>query len=305
MPQPDICVVMNTGAGRGEDAARVRAAFAAQGVAVALDPVQDGARIEATARRAVVHGFATVVAAGGDGTICAVASALAGTGRRMGILPLGTFNYFARSLALPADLDGAVAVVASGRTAPIRIASVNGQVFLNNASLGVYPAILKTREEIYGRWGRSRLAAYWSVLKVLARMGRPLKMRLRVGAEERLLRSPLVFVVNNAFQLEQMNLAGADRVVAGDLVVFIAPDTGRLGMLRNAAALALGFASVDQNYMMLSAPRIEIDLPTGRSRFWHVARDGERERMTPPLKLRAIADALEVTVPDSYDREAR
>ncbi|SNX72660.1 diacylglycerol kinase family enzyme [Cereibacter ovatus] len=305
MPQPDICVVMNTGAGRGEDAARVRAAFAAQGVAVALDPVQDGARIEATARRAVVHGFATVVAAGGDGTICAVASALAGTGRRMGILPLGTFNYFARSLALPADLDGAVAVVASGRTAPIRIASVNGQVFLNNASLGVYPAILKTREEIYGRWGRSRLAAYWSVLKVLARMGRPLKMRLRVGAEERLLRSPLVFVVNNAFQLEQMNLAGADRVAAGDLVVFIAPDTGRLGMLRNAAALALGFASVDQNYMMLSAPRIEIDLPTGRSRFWHVARDGERERMTPPLKLRAIADALEVTVPDSYDREAR
>ncbi len=305
MPQPDICVVMNTGAGRGEDVARVRAAFAAQGVAVALDPVQDGARIEATARRAVVHGFATVVAAGGDGTICAVASALAGTGRRMGILPLGTFNYFARSLALPADLDGAVAVVASGRTAPIRIASVNGQVFLNNASLGVYPAILKTREEIYGRWGRSRLAAYWSVLKVLARMGRPLKMRLRVGAEERLLRSPLVFVVNNAFQLEQMNLAGADRVVAGDLVVFIAPDTGRLGMLRNAAALALGFASVDQNYMMLSAPRIEIDLPTGRSRFWHVARDGERERMTPPLKLRAIADALEVTVPDSYDREAR
>lgn len=305
MPQPDICVVMNTGAGRGEDAARVRAAFAAQGVAVVLDPVQDGARIEATARRAVVHGFATVVAAGGDGTICAVASALAGTGRRMGILPLGTFNYFARSLALPADLDGAVAVVASGRTAPIRIASVNGQVFLNNASLGVYPAILKTREEIYGRWGRSRLAAYWSVLKVLARMGRPLKMRLRVGAEERLLRSPLVFVVNNAFQLEQMNLAGADRVAAGDLVVFIAPDTGRLGMLRNAAALALGFASVDQNYMMLSAPRIEIDLPTGRSRFWHVARDGERERMTPPLKLRAIADALEVTVPDSYDREAR
>ena len=305
MPQPDICVVMNTGAGRGEDVARVRTAFAAQGVAVALDPVQDGARIEATARRAVVHGFATVVAAGGDGTICAVASALAGTGRRMGILPLGTFNYFARSLALPADLDGAVAVVASGRTAPIRIASVNGQVFLNNASLGVYPAILKTREEIYGRWGRSRLAAYWSVLKVLARMGRPLKMRLRVGAEERLLRSPLVFVVNNAFQLEQMNLAGADRVVAGDLVVFIAPDTGRLGMLRNAAALALGFASVDQNYMMLSAPRIEIDLPTGRSRFWHVARDGERERMTPPLKLRAIADALEVTVPDSYDREAR
>ncbi|WP_096786247.1 diacylglycerol kinase family protein [Rhodobacter sp. CZR27] len=305
MAQPDICVVMNAGSGKGEEADRVRDAFRAQGVEVHVDLVEDGSQIEAVAREAVERGFGTIVAAGGDGTICAVAAALSQSGRRMGILPLGTFNYFARSLALPDDLDESVAVICAGRTAPIRVATVNGQVFLNNASLGVYPAILKVREEIYGRWGRSRFLAYWSVLKVLARMGRPLRLHVRAGGEERIVRSPLIFVVNNAFQLEQMKLEGSDRVAAGDLVVFIAPDTGRLGMFRNAAALALGYASVDQNYAMMSGPHVEIDLPAGRSRRWHVALDGERERMVPPFDLRAIEGALEVTVPGHWDRDVR
>ncbi|ABA79513.1 diacylglycerol kinase [Rhodobacter sphaeroides] len=305
MPEPDICVVMNAGSGKGEDAERVRAAFAALDVPVHLELVEDGSRLTATARQAIERGFGTVVAAGGDGTICAVAAAMAGSGKRMGILPLGTFNYFARSLLLPQELEPAVEVVCAGRTAPIRVATVNDQLFLNNASLGVYPAILETREEIYRRWGRSRALAYWSVLKVLARMGRPLKLRVRAGGEERLVRSPLVFVVNNAFQLEQMNLDGADRIAAGDLVVFIAPNTGRLGMFRNAAALALGYASVDQNYLMMSGPHVEIDLPQGRRRIWHVARDGERERMVPPFDLKAIEGAIEVTVPEHWDRDVR
>ncbi|AXQ95056.1 diacylglycerol kinase [Cereibacter azotoformans] len=305
MPEPDICVVMNAGSGKGEDADRVRAAFEAQQVPVHLELVEDGSRLASVAAEAVNRGFGTIVAAGGDGTICAVAAAMAGSGRRMGILPLGTFNYFARSLLLPQELEAAVAVICAGRTAPIRIATVNDEVFLNNASLGVYPAILETREEIYKRWGRSRALAYWSVLKVLARMGRPLRLRVRAGGEERVVRSPLVFVVNNAFQLEQMNLDGAERVAAGDLVVFIAPNTGRLGMFRNAVALALGYASVDQNYMMMSGPHVEIDLPQGHRRVWHVARDGERERMVPPFDLRAIEGALEVTVPEHWNREVR
>lgn len=305
MPEPDICVVMNAGSGKGEDADRVRAAFEAQQVPVHLELVEDGSRLASVAAEAVNRGFGTIVAAGGDGTICAVAAAMAGSGRRMGILPLGTFNYFARSLLLPQELEAAVEVICAGRTAPIRIATVNDEVFLNNASLGVYPAILETREEIYKRWGRSRALAYWSVLKVLARMGRPLRLRVRAGGEERVVRSPLVFVVNNAFQLEQMNLDGAERVAAGDLVVFIAPNTGRLGMFRNAVALALGYASVDQNYMMMSGPHVEIDLPQGHRRVWHVARDGERERMVPPFDLRAIEGALEVTVPEHWNREVR
>lgn len=305
MPEPDICVVMNAGSGKGEDADRVRAAFEAQQVPVHLELVEDGSRLASVAAEAVNRGFGTIVAAGGDGTICAVAAAMAGSGRRMGILPLGTFNYFARSLLLPQELEAAVAVICAGRTAPIRIATVNDEVFLNNASLGVYPAILETREEIYKRWGRSRALAYWSVLKVLARMGRPLRLRVRAGGEERVVRSPLVFVVNNAFQLEQMNLDGAERVAAGDLVVFIAPNTGRFGMFRNAVALALGYASVDQNYMMMSGPHVEIDLPQGHRRVWHVARDGERERMVPPFDLRAIEGALEVTVPEHWNREVR
>ena len=127
-----------------------------------------GREIEATVKRAVAEGYRTIAAAGGDGTICAVASALVGTGCRMGVIPLGTFNYFARGKGLPEDVAEAVRILCRGRRPrPLNIGEVNGRAFLNNASLGAYSRILESRERIYARCGRSRVAAYWSVLVAL------------------------------------------------------------------------------------------------------------------------------------------
>jgi diacylglycerol kinase family enzyme len=81
---------------------------------------------------------ATVVVAGGDGTIGFVARALAGSKRRLGILSLGTFNNFARGLGLPEDLDKAIAVIRIGRATPVTLGRVDGRPFLEAAAIGLF-----------------------------------------------------------------------------------------------------------------------------------------------------------------------
>ena len=309
MSTPTICIILNAGSGKRDAASTpesIVAAFAAVGAAVEVKLIEDGRQIAAEAGRAADQGFKTIVAAGGDGTICAVAGALRGRDVVMGILPLGTFNYFARSLDLPVVMADAARVIVEGKVAPLRIATINDSVFLNNASLGAYPAILETREAIYKRWGRSRIAAYWAVIKTLAKVRPPLRLRLTVNGQARQIRSPIVFVVNNAFQLKEMAVEGADRIAAGELVVFVAPDSTRWQMLRHAVIIAMGRGLPDNTFDILSGTDIQIEnigRASGRTRT--VARDGEREKLNAPFRLKVIEGALRVMVPTSRPDDIR
>lgn len=301
MSPSDICILLNAGSGQRDVQSKpesILAAFAALGVTCTLKRIEKGARIEAETRSAMAEGFKTIVAAGGDGTICAVASVLKGSETVMGILPLGTFNYFARSLDLPMEMEAAAKVIVAAETRPLRIARINDSVFLNNASLGAYPAILETREGIYKRWGRSRIAAYWAVIKTLATVRPPLRLRITVDGQTRLVRSPLVFVVNNAYQLTQLHVVGADRIEDGKLVVFIAPDANRFEMIRMAAVIALGRGLPERKFDVLSGADILIE-NTGRpaGHRMTIARDGERERLAGPYRLQVVENALHVLVP--------
>jgi YegS/Rv2252/BmrU family lipid kinase len=88
--------------------------------------------------RRLLSSHATVVVAGGDGTVGFVARALAGTRRRLGILPLGTFNNFAHGLRIPTSLDRAIAVVRAGATQPVTLGRINGRYFLEAAAIGIF-----------------------------------------------------------------------------------------------------------------------------------------------------------------------
>ncbi|MFC7704656.1 diacylglycerol/lipid kinase family protein [Plastorhodobacter daqingensis] len=249
------------------------------------------------ARQALSEGHAVIVAAGGDGTICGIAAALAGSDTPMGVLPLGTFNYFARSLGIPADLEAAVALLQDGVPRRIPVGRVNGRVFLNNASIGAYPAILAMRERVYDRWGRSRAAAYWSVLRALLGGRHAMMLDLDLDGERRQLRSPLVFVMLNAFQLEQLSLDGQEIIENGRFAVFIAPEKGRWGMIRSAIALATGRLSRSRDFELLGARDLTIATPAARNR---VARDGERARLEGPFHFTLEQGALEVLVPGRH-----
>ncbi|WP_158969571.1 diacylglycerol/lipid kinase family protein [Chachezhania sediminis] len=300
-----MCVLCNPQSGKKDARSAcdgLARMFEARGLSpdmVELDPDID---LSATVREVVGKGYDTVVAAGGDGTICGVAQALKGTKTRMGILPCGTFNYFARSLGIPQDVEEAAEIIAAGHTHALRVAMLNDKVFLNNANFGLYPHILRSREEIYQFWGRSRAAAYWSAIKVLFRWPRPLEMEIIANGQPASVRTPLVFAINNAFQLNEMGLDGVDCIEDGKMVLMIAPNCGRLGMIRSALAVLTGKAERDRDFHMICGD--DIELRAGGKKLL-VARDGERTRMPGPFRLTLSREPLDVIVPGDFGNTVR
>lgn len=96
-----------------------------------------------------------LVLGGGDGTLHAAAPALLAQGRPVGILPLGTANDLARTLAIPTDLAGAAEIIVAGKTRRIDLGEVNGRPFFNVASIGLAAALkAELKRSVKQRWGR-------------------------------------------------------------------------------------------------------------------------------------------------------
>ncbi len=291
-----VCVLLNPRSGRKRPDLRGEIAAACARLPLEVDVrVLDRRRpVSEQALAAAADGYDIVAAAGGDGTIGGVAGALAGTGQAMGVLPLGTFNYFARSLGIPEDVGPALDLLAQGQPRPVNVGRVNDLTFLNNASLGVYPAILRTRERIYGRWGRSRVAAYWSVLVALLQGHRDLAIDVEVEGRRRQIRSPLIFVMLNAYQLDELGLEGGEIIRSGRFAVFVAPARSRWGMITTAIALARRRLEPVRDFELISARSLIID--TGRPRDW-LARDGERAHVPGPFHFAVERGALRLVLP--------
>lgn len=298
-----VCIIANKGSGR-RNAERIRQAMLALAEGLEEPPtlrlVRSGRRLARAARSAVAEGFGTIVAAGGDGTVAAVADELVGTGVALAALPLGTFNFFARRLGLPEDPVQAAGVLARGRAEPMDVAEVNGRVFLNNASLGMYPAILAERESFYHRFGRSRLVAYWSVLRTIFTYSDTQWLVVHSDGDRQVIRTPSVFVAASAYQLRYYGLEGADLLAEGKLAIFMAPDVGRWKMIRIALRLALGWARSYQDFTLLGGSDVVIEAPHRSRRT--VARDGEYGKMTAPFRFQMKKAALWVVEPDGADR---
>lgn len=293
---PRACIILNPASGRGNGRAAEFDAAVRRFPGTPVRIVPSSARLRETVDRVVSEGFDLVIAAGGDGTISGIAEALVGTGARLGVVPMGTFNYFARSLGIPECLDDALSVALDGDDRPLSVGTVNGRVFVNNASLGAYASVLRVREDVYRSWGRSRLAAYWSVIVAMVTIYRPLKMRITVDGQVHRLRSPMAFVAISAFQLEQFDLDGTEDVGSGKLALFVARDVGRLHLLWRALRVFFRGARAGKDYVLMTGREIVIETKR-HNRL--VAHDGEKERMQGPYRFEVRKDALTVRVPRS------
>jgi len=127
----DRLLIVSTGAGSvtPDVELRLREAFPDYEL-MEFDPEKD--------IRKLVAPEGTVVVAGGDGTVGFVLRALAGSKVSIGILSLGTFNNFARSLQLPEDLDEAIELVRKGTSRPVTLGRIDGHPFLEASALGLF-----------------------------------------------------------------------------------------------------------------------------------------------------------------------
>ena len=243
----------------------------------------------------IADGARTVVAAGGDGTAMALADAMVGRDAAMSVLPLGTFNYFARGLGLSETPEEAARTLLEAERRPIRVGEVNGQVFLNNASLGIYPSILKEREDVYRRFGRRRLMAHWSVVRTFWRFQRPMHLTLTLadGAREEY-RTPLLFVARSAYQLQRFNLAGCDAIQRDHLALLIGRGQSRAALFRLAWRLVTRSMQQGRDYDLVEAESVRVE--TARRRPL-LAFDGEKRRDTSPFDFAMTDQKLTILLP--------
>nr|WP_296443632.1 diacylglycerol kinase family protein [Rhodoferax sp. UBA5149] len=257
-----------------------------------LARVAQQAATTACARRSAV------VAVGGDGTINSVAQAAHAQGCAMGVMPQGTFNYFARTHGLPADAAAAVQALLRSVPVPVQVGLINEHVFLVNASLGLYPELLQDREAYKARFGRSRLVAFGSALVTLLGTHRQLRLRIEQGATTRDVTTPTLFVGNNRLQLEQVGLPQAHSLDEGCIAAVMLRPVGAFAMLwllLRGTMGTLGEADTVESFKfhrMLVKPR----LAWGR-RLVKVAFDGEVSWMRAPLEFRVSPRPLYLLKP--------
>lgn len=235
-----------------------------------------------------------VVAAGGDGTLNAVASQMLHQKIPMGILPLGTFNYVARVLNIPLDILEAAEVIATGTPRASHVACINDQIYLNNASLGLYPLFIKKREDYNRKFGRFTLNAYTSGLDVLIRDRKELKLEVEVDGQKYPVKTPLIFFGNNQLQLKEMKLKIAKCAEVGEIAGVVIAKGDKLTLFKTLVQTIRG--QLDQASDVYSFGAQSVIVYSKKPKLT-VAVDGEIVSMSTPLKLHVEKNALNIMVP--------
>lgn len=292
-----VPIIINATAGSGQALAeceRLVAIFSSVGVAAQVFAAGSGAELIDIAERALADHPPIIVAGGGDGTLNAVASVLVGSSTALGVLPLGTLNHFAKDLGIPLELEAAARTIAAGHVVSVDVGEVNGRIFINNSSLGLYPQIVRHRETQQRRLGRSKWPALvWASLAALRRSPF-MNVRLQVDQIEHQYKTTFVFIGNNEYVMEGFNIGQRVRLDGGHLSVYVSHRRGRGGLITLALRALFGRLQQAKDFQTLTAQTLEVE--TRRERL-HVATDGEVTLMETPLSYRILPDALRVIAP--------
>jgi diacylglycerol kinase family enzyme len=294
-------VILNCGSGavdrtEAEAAvARVAGAFRDAGLEPEVRAVP-ARSIHEAARAAASSEADPVVFGGGDGTLSTGAAALAGGPKTLGVLPLGTFNHFAKDLGIPLKLEDAVRTIAEGHVREVDVGEVNGRPFLNNSSIGLYPEIVRVRDELRRHRGMRKGPAMLRAAREVLRAPPFLSVDLRVEGDVSRVRTPFVFVGNNRYEMNLFALGVRSALDRGELGLYVARNVRRWGIVRLALRSLLGRLRQDKEFEALTVPQVEVGM---HRRIVRVALDGEVFRTESPLRYRSRPRALRVLAPEA------
>lgn len=275
----------------------VERALDSEGVEARVLSVEHDA-LQAAVKEAATSDADVVVLGGGDGTLNTGAAALLETSKPMGILPLGTLNHFAKDLGIPLDLDAAAKVIVDGHSVAIDVGEVNGHIFLNNSSIGLYPSAVDERDELRHREGAGKFAAMFQAAVDVMRQFPLLDVIVTSDGSATALRVPFVFVGNNRYEMSLFSLGKRSSLQEGELGLYFTQATGRLGILRLALRALVGRMQQDRDFHYMTLKAVEIRT---RKRLLRVSMDGEVVHMTSPIRYSIRPGALRVFTPRIED----
>jgi diacylglycerol kinase family enzyme len=255
--------------------------------------VRRGDDLSARVRRAVAEGAELVVAVGGDGTVSAVADVTAVTGTLLVVVPTGTRNHFAVDLGVdPTDPLRTLRASLAGEERRVDVGDVDGGIFLNNVSFGVYARAVRDASYRNGRlttlasYARRAMAGHGHRVEVRTQLPADVPADARVGA---------ILVSNNAYDFFAAPGAKLRSCLdAGELWVYLLglPRFRRPFPLLRAVSEVVTAGSFTVGAWPAAEQVVHADRPLP------VAEDGEyRHDLTPPYRLSIRPGALRVLAP--------
>jgi len=290
-------VLLNRGGGAvaadPKIAGKVRKAFKAAKIDARVEMI-DGGDYEVRCRAIAKRGDELLVVGGGDGSISAAASALAGSKTALGILPLGTLNHFARDLGLPTDIGEAAQLIARKPLRRVDVAEMNDRIFINNSAIGLYPLMVIDRDEQRKRLGRSkRLAMVVASIRTLARFNHQ-RLILTVNDEKERVDTPLLFVGNNDYRIDLGAPGQRESLDDGELSVFVMRKKTRRGLIAASVRALFDRARDDDMEKIEGVQRLRV---ASHRSILAVSLDGEVVHAPPPFDYKIRKQALRVIAP--------
>ncbi len=297
-------IIINSQSGNSakDDAiASIQASFKEHGIVPEVIEIEPEADISKVIEKVINKDNAddgVIVAAGGDGTINAVAQFCIPHNLTLGIIPLGTFNYFARNFDIPLTIPEAVKTIIGNHVVKTTVGKVGQYYFLNNSSLGLYKKLIENRESDKSKFGRSRVVALFSAVHTLFTYKNTLQVTIKTSDATIVRKSALVFIANNAFQLKNLGMSQAEWVDGNLLGVSILRELNFMEVVRLLAKGAAKMLDNEANLEQFCTDELVVELKRNRC---HVVIDGEIVTCSAPLEIKVCPDALRIIIPISRD----
>lgn len=283
-----------TALGGGLGAGDLVARFAALGHIVSIDADADRPFAERL-RSAALSPAPVLVAAGGDGTVTALAEVAIESGKSLAVLPLGTANLLARDLALPLTLDAWFAAYPTMETREIDVGEVNGRVFLHKVVIGAVPGLAAAREKIRGRSDAAAIIGY--LRHFIRRLSRVRRIAVEVTTEQgeaRIKRVHALAVSNNDYDEGVGRFFARSHLDGGALSLYVLNSLTAADALRLTVEMLMGRWRADE---AIDIEQVRAVTVRTRRRNVRAMLDGEILMLRGPLSFQIRPHALKVLAP--------
>ena len=241
------------------------------------------------------QGFDALIVAGGDGTVHTGAGIAIEMDLLLGVLPLGTLNHFAKDIGMPGgDLASAVEWLRTAVETPVDVGDANGTVFVNNASIGAYPAMVIYRDEICRRrgWGKVR-ATPAAIARTLRRL-HVFDVTVKVDdAAPEPLTTAFLFVGNGVFDRHGNHVGRRTSLTDHRLGLYVIATSTRRRLVANAIAARLRGVTAAHETERYRAESLEV---AAHEPSLLIALDGEPTNLSTPITFHSRPSALRILV---------
>lgn len=294
MDDPTGILLFNRRSGAQSDAEKEGLAVAASKAGLEVVEMEEDLDLPSFVASKRKAGTKLFVAAGGDGSLLAVAQSLVGTEAVLGVIPMGSLNHFARDLKIPLTWSEALEIALSGRIRVVDVGKVNDRYFLNNVFLGIYAKISEYRERYREEMGKWR--AYVESVRLALRHFADVELELESAEGIERVRTQMLTVSVGLDDLSTFGLL-APRVAlkAGTLHVYWLPFLTRRAFALASARYFLGLAPTFGDFRSLASTRLRLHSPRRRIQ---VVMDGELAWLRPPIDIAIVPSALRVKTPE-------